>query len=290
MAINLEQLSNTSNTATGLNNLILVTPQQTIGYQPQNYPTFKNDKSALSPALLFNYEGEQSVMLTSDVTDHYIENNSSIQDMVALKPEMYTVQGFVGELNDIAPAAITLIKTANEKLTAIGAYSPSISLTAELAYAKAFQAYQIASSVVNSAVGTWASINGGGGSGDQGVINGGGLQNGDKKTQTQQQIYFQQFYGYWKSRTLFTIQTPWAVFQDMIIMGLKAVQDAETKMISDFEITFKLMRFASTILVATNQLNSNNFEGRGEASASAETDLGTSTLTPATESFTGAIP
>lgn len=288
MAINISQLSNTSNAATGLNNLILVTPQQNVGYQPQNSPSFARDNSVPPPAILFNYEGEQSVTLTSDVTDHYVENNSAIQDQVTLKPEIYKVQGFIGELNDIAPAAIALIKTAAEKLTAIGAYSPEISTTAALAYAKAFQAYQTASTIVNSAVGTWSSINGGGNAGDQGVINGSGIQTGDQKTQTEQQIYFQQFYGYWRNRTLFTIQTPWAVFQDMVIMTLEAVQDAETRMISDFAVTFKLMRFAST-LTAPNQLTSDNFQGRGAASASAEQDLGTNSLTPSTESFLGSV-
>lgn len=288
MAVNLGQLSNTTNAATGLNNLILVTPQQNIGYQAQNSPSFVQDNSTPPPALLFNYEGENSVTLSSDVTDHYIENNSTIQDQVSLKPEMYTVQGFIGELNDIAPAAIQLIKTANDKLIALGAYSPQISLTADLAFSKAFQAYQIASTVVNTAVGTWASINGGGGTGDQGVINGSGLDPGNTKTQTSQQIYFQQFYGYWKNRTLFTIQTPWAVFQDMVIMSLKAVQDADTRMISDFEISFKLMRFAST-LTTFNQLSSANFQGRGAASASGEDDLGTNTLTPSPDNFLGAV-
>ncbi len=276
MAINLSQLSNVSTAALTLSNLILVTPQQTIGYQPQNSPSFKKDTSVPPPAILFNYEGEQSVSLVSDVTDHYIE-------------ETYTTQGFIGELNNIAPAALAPIKVLAEKLTAIGAYAPSVSETAALAYAEAFQAYQIGSSLVNSAVSTWSSINGGGEAGGQGVINGSGIQSGDKKTQTEQQIYFQQFYGYWRNRTLFTIQTPWAVFQDMVIMSLRSVQDAETKMISDFEVTFKLMRFASTMIATTPILDSSNFQGRGTSSASPEVDLGQSTLEPSSQSFFGSV-
>ncbi len=289
MAINLSQLSNVSTAATALSNLILVTPQQTIGYQPQNSPSYKKDTSTPPPAILFNYEGEQSLQLQSDITDHYIENNSAIQDQVALRPEQFTVQGFIGELNDIAPAALQPLKVIAEKLTPVAAYAPQLSVTAALAYANALQIYQVGASLVNSAVSTWSSITGGGEAGGQGVINGSGLTGANNKTQTKQQIYFQQFYGYWRNRTLFTIQTPWAVFQDMAILNLRAVQDPETRMISDFEITFKLMRFASTQSISNQQLNSANYQGRGAASASNEVNLGTSTLTPASESFLGSV-
>lgn len=286
MALNLSSLATASSAAIGLSNLVLVSPQQAVGYQPQNAPSYQKNTAKPPPAILFNYEGEQSLQLQSDITDHYIEDNSAIQDQIALKPEMYTVQGFVGELNNVAPAALKPLKTIAEKLTPIAAYAPALSITATLAYARAFQAYQTGANLLNSAVGVWSTINGGGDfSGGQGVINGNGLAVGDKKTQTQQQIYFQQFYGYWRSRTLFTIQTPWAVFQDMAIERLNAVQDPETRVITDFSITFKLMRFASTLTLFTGQLDSSNFQGRGAASASSEVDLGTSTLEPSTDAF-----
>lgn len=287
MAIDTSAISNAANAAIGLSNLILVSPQSTIGYQPQNYPSWKNDNSSQPPAILFNYEGEQTVSLSSDVTDHYIENNTAIQDQVALKPETITTSGFIGELNDVAPAALIPLQTVAEKLVAIGAYAPQISETAAIAYAKAFQLYQVGASLANSAVSSWSSLTGGGA---QTVINGATTQqdivNQTNKSQTKQQIYFQQFYGYWKSRTLFTVQTPWAVFQDMIIQNLRAVQDAETRMITDFEITFKLMRFASTQSVANIGLyNSNDAQGRLLSQSSEEVDLGTSSVETSNVSF-----
>ena len=286
MALNISGLANASASALGLSNLILVSPQQTVGLQPQNAPSYEKNTAVPPPAILFNYEGEQSLTLESDITDHYTEDNSAIQDQIALKPELYTVQGFVGELNDVSPAALKPLKTIAEKLTPIAAYAPSLSITATLAYARAFQIYQTGSALLNSAVSTWSTINGGGDfAGGQGVINGNGLEAGDKKTQTQQQIYFQQFYGYFKKRTLFTVQTPWAVFQDMAIQRLRAIQDAETKVITDFEVTFKLMRFASTLTLFNGTLDSSNFQGRGASSASSEVDMGTSTLEPSTDAF-----
>lgn len=277
--MDLAGISNFTTAATALSNLILVSPQKTVGYQPQNAPSWKKDTSVPPPAILFNYEGEQSVALSSDITDHYIENNTAIQDQIALRPEIITTNGFIGELNDVAPAALKPIQQIAQKLVTIGAYTPQLSATAQLAYNEAFLAYQIGTNLVNSAVSSWSSITGSGG---QSVINGAGIT--PQPNQTKQQIYFQQFYGYWKNRTLFTIQTPWAIFQDMAIQSLRAVQDAETRVITDFEVTFKLMRFAAT-LSTPNTLNSNNFQGRGKYQSSSTVDLGTSALEPSSASF-----
>ncbi len=285
MAINLSALTPITTAATALSNLILVSPQKTIGYQPQNAPSWKRDTTQQPPALLFNYEGEQTVALSSDITDHYIEDNTAVQDQIALKPERITTSGFVGELNDIAPAALQPLKTIAEKLTTVTAYVPQVSTTAQLAYANAFQLYQVAQNALNSAVSTWASING---TPSQSVINGSGIQTAPN--QTKQQIYFQQFYGYWKNRQLFTVQTPWAIFQDMAIESLRAVQDAETRVITDFEVTFKLMRFASTQLVQNQQLyDNNNFQGRAFNQGAPTVDLGTSTLQISPASFAGSF-
>lgn len=277
--MDLSSLSNLTTAAQALSNLILVSPQRTVGYQPQNAPSFKKETSVPPPAILFNYEGEQAVQLSSDITDHYIENNTAIQDQVALRPESITTNGFIGELNDVAPAALKPIQQLAQKLVNISGYVPQLSVSAQLAYNNAFLAYQVGASLVNSAVSSWSSITGTGG---QSVINGAGIT--PQPNQTKQQIYFQQFYGYWKNRTLFTIQTPWAIFQDMAIQNLRAVQDAETRVITDFEVTFKIMRFAST-LSTPNVLNSNNFQGRGKYQSSSVVDLGASSLEPSSASF-----
>jgi len=288
MAQDLSNVANGINGALSLSNLILVSPQKTVGYQPQNEPTIYNNTEPQQPALLFNYEGEQSVTLTSDITDHFIEDNSAIQDQISLKPELITTHGFIGELNDVAPAGLLALQTTANKLVAIGAYEPQISETAALAYAAAFAAYQLASSLATSAVSAWSTVNGGV-NGQQTVINGSTTQsdinNQTNSVQNKQQIYFSQFYGYWKNRTLFTVQTPWAVFQDMAIQSLRAIQNAETNVITDFEITFKLMRFASTQVTLAPKLDSSNYQGRGLYQSGGVQDNGTSTLQESSLSF-----
>lgn len=288
---NLAPLAPITTAATALSNLVLVSPQATQGYQPQNPPTSTGVPSttAQAPSLLFHYEGEQNVSLQSDITDHYIEDNTAIQDQMALRPERVTTHGFIGELNDIAPKALQILKTAADKLTVVSAYVPVLSLTALIAYDEAFLLYQVGRSLANSAVNTWSSING---TGDENVISAGGLQNGVfnpatgqiSNIQTKQQIAFQQFYGYWRSRTLFTVQTPWAVFQNMAIENLRAIQDDQTRMITDFEITFKMIRTAKTAETAGIDAI---LQGRAAQQAAGVTDLGTSTPAPSIDLTTG---
>ena len=278
-AINLSDLSNATTSAGALSNLILIDPQKVIGIQPQK------DTSGLGavfdvltggpPKFLFHYEGENTISLTSDITDHYVEDNTAIQDQSALSPEKVKVSGFIGELNDVVPEAVAFLKTIAEKLTVLSPYEPELTADALRAYNAAFQAYNAAKAVVNSAVASWASITGTGGgvtitgSESQAEL---ALLGRDKVSQTKQQVAFQQFYGYWRQRTLFTVQTPWAIFKNMAIESLTAVQDPDTDKITNFEIEFKIMRFAQSLLDGGGLVS-----GRLSEQASAVVDLGTST-------------
>jgi len=249
MAINLSTLGSASTTALALSNLVLVTPTTDVGYQP-GFPknlsleeTFGLFNKQLPPPIMFHYEGEQSVLLQSDITDHFIEDNTAIQDQIALRPNKITTHGFIGELNDVPPPALALLKAAAEKLTTIVAYAPGLSSAAQLAYNTALDLYQTASAVATSAGAAWSSLSG---NTSQATINGNGLNTSELAPQNKQQQIFQQFYQAWNNRVLFTVQTPYAVFENMAIETLRAIQGAETNVITDFEITFKMIRIAST--------------------------------------------
>ncbi len=252
--MDLSGLSSLTTAATSLSNLILVTPNVNLGYQPQNA---EGSEAAQPPSILFHYEGEQSVALESDITDHYIEDNTAIQDQWTLKPETVNTHGFIGELNNVPPKALAILQKAANRLTTISAYVPSLSATALIAYNQAFFLYQVGANAANSAVSAWSSIS-----------------NSGQSQQTKQQQAFQQFYGYWQSRTLFTVQTPWAIFQNMAIKSLRAIQDAETNVISDFEVSFKRMRFATTESSIPISL-----QGRAASQSQGLVDFGTTTPT-----------
>lgn len=274
---NILPLSYATTTAQALSNLILVSPRQVIGYQPKNK---KFERNKEPPALLFTYEGENTFELECDITDHYVENNIAVQDQIAVKPEIVTVHGFIGELNNQTPEALKYLRLATEKLVTIGAYVPQLSLTALVAYNIAFQGYQAATRVVDSAVNAWASVTGKDG---LNVIDNQGISGFDPAsgqisgTQNRQQVAFQQFYGYMRQRTLFRVQTPWCVVDDMVIQKIRAVQSEETRVVTDFFITFKKIRFTST--QTTQQLDAVH-QTRSRAQAAEVTNIGPNQATP----------
>ncbi len=283
MAVNLTALAQATTTATALANLVLVTPKQTVGFQPQN-PDSPDDGLAVTVlpppnAFLFAYEGENVLQLESDITDHYVEDNTAIEDNIALKPPLYTVQGFVGELDDVAPGFLQPVKFAADKLTAIGAFAPQLSATALIAYSEALFLYQTAANVANSAVAAWSTVTGQGG---ESVIDGEGIDLADN--QSKQQVALQRLYGYWAERRLFTIQTPWAIFQNMAIHKIRAIQEADTDKVTNFAIDFKLIRKASTLTTGNVSATA---QGRLQSQSSGVTNQGTSTPTSSISSTTG---
>lgn len=268
-----------TNAANTLGNLILVTPQNTIGYQPQN-PAGGSAKF-ITPSILFHYEGENTATLESDITDHWAEDNTALQDQIALKPVIITTQGFIGELNDLPPNKFFQIaQQAAQKLSTLSAYAPQLSITALLAYNEAVFVYSTGAKVVNNAIAAWNSITGTGGTS---VVGPNGIT--IQPNQTKQQQYFQQFYGYWQSRTLFTIQTPWAIFQNMAIKSLKAIQSADTRVITDFEVSFKQIRMAQVLA----QVQVLNFQGQLQQQGAPNINNGTNALSSDTTSVASAF-
>lgn len=256
--MDLTSIATATNQLTTLGGIIAVTPGDVIGYQPQN-PI--DSTEPLPPTLLFHYEAENSITIESDITDHYTEDNAAINDHIALRPEMIVVRGFIGELNDVVPKELQTIKTLADKLVPIGAFAPQLSATALNAYNQAYFIAQSAYKLGTTAVSTVKSLSG----------NDGAIQN-------KQQKAFTQFYGYWEKRALFTVQTPWAVFKNMAIKTLRAVQDAETATITDFEITFKQIRFAQTKIMVDGQ-------GRTISQMAPLKNLGVGTTTISGESY-----
>jgi hypothetical protein len=225
------QLSSISGLTTGVNNLsnlILVNPQTNIGYYQQSapVPAGVDQPDQNVSGFLFDYEGENSIQLEADITDHFVENNSTISDQISIRPEVVTVQGFVGEVNDIFPAVDTLLNVAKSKLTTLSAYAPEASTSALVAINTAILAYQVAAKAVGSAQQSIATLTGG-------------------KVQNKQQLAFNKFYQAFQNRVLFTIQTPWVILNNMAIRSLRAIQSADTRMITDFEIQFKKINYVA---------------------------------------------
>lgn len=268
-------LSSLPTQVTGLGNAVLGVAQllnkNVIGIQPQSAPLSPGvTPVGNNEAIIFDYEGEQSITLKSDITDHFIETNSAVQDQIALKPEMITTHGFIAELNDILPAALQPLQTAANTVQVLSAYAPTLSVSALVALNEAVQSYNSINQLANTAVSAVGSL---------GVLS--GLI---ASPQNKQQTAFNKLYGYWLNRTLFTVQTPWQLFVNCAIDSMRPIQDADTQLITDFEMTFKALKFSSTVIAGGLQLGQayfNNYLAQNTPNL-----LGTSTPTDLGASFT----
>lgn len=286
LTTNLTGITTKATAAASLASLVLVSPtttnpSSTVGYQPLNTPSstgIVNTLLSQPPYLLFNYEGEQIATLESDITDHWVEDNIYVQDQIALKPEEFTTKGYIGELTDILPAFLQPLQTAANALVTIDSYTPQLSVTALNALNQATLLYENASAIASAAVSAWSSITSSifGGPEEIGTSGSGVFVSGSSLVQSKQQQMFAQLYGYWNTRTLFNIQTPWAVFTNMAIKSLRAIQDAETRMITDFEITFKKIRNVSSIDLTETVLS----PGTATTQSASAVNLGTSPGVP----------
>lgn len=105
-----------------------------------------------------------------------------------------------------------------------------------------------------------------------------GLANSDRKGTAQARaVGF--FYQMWLGRQLWTIETPWGLFRDMVLLSGDFEQPEETLSATTMTVTFQKMRFANPASVSVGQL-----AGRAvfQSQAAAPADKGTAGQTPTT--------
>jgi len=215
----------------------------------QNYVNGVNSQYVLNPhgmkgiaGFVFDYEGDDQVVLESDITDHFAENNYAVQDQIALKPYKITLRGFVSEL--ILPAtsqglfgALTTLQTSIATVPAyLGKYTPQalqkLQGTASKAISQVQNYANTAAQYLNQAKNIAAFFGGGTGA------------------PTKQQQAFVALSQLRDRRQIFNVLTPWKLFEGMAIETLVFVQPKDSKTMSDISVTMKQMRFVD---VASSQ-------------------------------------
>jgi len=192
---------------------------------------------------VFNAVGEAAANLSADITDHYTEDNTAIQDHIAIHPKRITLKGYVGELvyNSAGNAPSTL-NTLAQKLTSLSSFLPTLS-------ASATQAQNALASPLTGPMGILenpASILGATSS-IYGLVQNVLGAFGPTKNQQNAYTYFKALM---QSGTLMGIQTPWEFMTNMAIEHIMVMQDEKSMWISDFSISLKEIRIASTSTTA----------------------------------------
>lgn len=245
-------INSLSQPLTAVANLALISPVTNIGYQPISSIDFSN----IAQAFYFHAEMDNDVDLEAEVTDNFLGDNTFVNDHIVLKPPVVMVRAVQGEVTMVLPSLGPLGVMVQNILPVISAFSPSFSVSAQNVINQTTQAYQEINAAANGAS---AAINSLSGATGANVITAHG-QIQTNPTQTQQQTIFSQIYKYWFQQSsfaqpsLFNIQTPYAIFTPMALVSCKARQNAETVTVSEFTLTFKMVRIINDAAQQTTSI------------------------------------
>lgn len=185
-------------------------------------------------AFSFDFKGDDIVDMENDVADHWLEDNTAVQDHIGVRPTIVVLKGTIAELSASGGLLTTIVNLLTslesplQQLPAyLGSYTPGVTNTISKAISQAQnvavqmqQAMARASQIANLLPGV--------------------------PSANKQQAAFAQLSAYRNARILVRVFTPFQLFSNMAIINLKAVQNEKTKMASEFIITFKQMNFIGT--------------------------------------------
>lgn len=257
-----------------------VSPLTTSAYDNINtVQTFLNgltSKYLLQPqglggisGFLFDALGDEEAEGHSDITDHYAEDNSAVQDHIAVNPLRITMRGFVSELTmpAIGGGIGALLSTLSIKMGTVpaylGQYTPQALQTLQGSLTKAVQtannyANQVAQ-YLNQAKSALAIFG-----------------NASSAT-TRQSGAYTQLFSMWQQRFVFSIVTPWTSLDNMAIENIYFIQPKETPSMTDISVTMKQLRFVGVDSAANTTANS---QGRAQAQNQPQTVTGSASGAP----------
>jgi hypothetical protein len=209
--------------------------------------------------LIFDISGDETLRLRSQISQHFVEDNTTIQDQIALEPERVVLRKFMGELVYTKPTTSPISAVPNALPLNMGmmpVLTPGANQTLNASNATVASANN-AAEAPNS---LWSYYENSAGA---------------APNQTRQSIVMGYLYQLWLGRQLFTVETPWGVFTSMAIEMIDGEQPEETKFRTDMMITFQKIRTAGSVSVNVGQL-----AGRLNAQASPVANGGKSGLAP----------
>lgn len=215
-----------------------------------------------SKCFIFDVKKEYKLNLSSDITDHYVEDNVAIQDHIGLKPIILEVVGSIGEiaLSEVIDKEKNSRKIAGEigvgetqnnakgnifnsvdaylgRMGSLSSFTPNIINQSLDIYNTAKFGYATVSKIINLD--------------KQDKIKSGFdyTEDYDEETIkiTKQFGYIDWFKTQWWNRASFTIVTPYGVLTDMYILDLSASQPENTRYVTNLSIKFKQIRKAHII-------------------------------------------
>lgn len=193
-------------------------------------PTGNNPTTGIN-GFVFDIWGQVEVRMETEITDHYVEDNYAVQDHAAQKPIIVMMKGYVGEIANIIPNTILSLLAPIPSLAPIATFATEFTNQAQQAYATL---ENVGSSLTNY-IAQAENVN--------------SLLTNALTAANKQQSAYSKFKGFWASRALCSVETPYETFGQMLITSVVPSQPEETELVSEFVVTFKQIRTVSTVTI-----------------------------------------
>ncbi|NDK07873.1 hypothetical protein EOM39_01345 [Candidatus Gracilibacteria bacterium] len=177
----------------------------------------------------------ENIKLESDITDHYVEDNTTINDNISLKPIIITVSGLVGEKTFKVSDQQDIFSVATEKLSAFSSFAPELTTQANQINNQKKKIFN----AIDNAQSTYKNI--------YGLFNDLELE----AEPTNQSKAFSFLLALRDARQIFTLETPYKTFENMAILSIDINQEDTTSK-SNFELTMKQLNFSKKINTTLN--------------------------------------
>lgn len=212
---------------------------------------------------VFDISNDSIIELDSEITDHYLENGTPVEDHIALKPERVTLSGFCGEYRNIVSDEKGVVQKVAEKLTTVASYLPPLNQAADTIFSRLSGKSSLSDLSLSEMVDTGTDL-------FKAYRN----INLPEDNQSEAFLFFEALRN---ARVTFTIQTPYRYYTDMAVESIKAIQSGSTVDESSFEITFKKIRYVVTKLTSATEeteKTEDSLQGRLKNQASALVNKG----------------
>ena len=202
---------------------------------------------------VFDSRGDEEVVLESDITDNWVEDNSAMQDHIGLKPMTITLSGYVGELKSTPRTEMqAVMQTSSSIMQALTPIMPQLTAQSQYIFNRTQEVFDIYNKANQTAGRLEQTLQ----------------QIPVPEEASAQQKAFGRFYEMWTTRQLSTVYSPFGAYNSMAIEKITAKQNEDSAWISEFSVTFKQIRIAQTVSVSKKKA------GRTSSGLSKQVDKG----------------
>lgn len=182
---------------------------------------------------VFDIEEGTTIISQATITDNFVEDNTAVQDHMAIQPLKVTLRSKVGEqVFRNTDTLETFVQGAVQKLTILDAFLPQLSAAEQqIRNLSGVDLENFFTEGADDLLDVWSLV-----------------KNLVAVSSRQQQAYLF-FKALQQEKILTSLQTPFEFMANMAIENITATQDAESEFVSTFTITLKQIRTATVTFV-----------------------------------------